>query len=243
MFRNEKLSLLDDQFDKILEEYSDDEIGELDPNDDEVQGLYDPLTNESVEGDELSRLDEMFDKFLSSTQFNNSETRLDSYNHPSDDLTFIRNELKHSAKAVVKDYGFVKDFDEGPIKRPGVKKERWDCETILSGMSNIYNRPELIRETSNCPKITFTKTGIPKVETKIETEDDISECGTVNVTIKRRKDETDLEKKIRKADVKESRKISRLVKKETKVQFKLETGIQKKMVPNNSMQKKIQHIQ
>ncbi|KND02815.1 uncharacterized protein SPPG_01897 [Spizellomyces punctatus DAOM BR117] len=38
MFRNDKLTLLDDQFDRVLDEYSDDEIGELDADDPSVRG-------------------------------------------------------------------------------------------------------------------------------------------------------------------------------------------------------------
>ena len=33
-----------------------------------------------------------------------------------------------------------------PLELPGDSKEQWDCESILSTYSNIYNRPKLIQE-------------------------------------------------------------------------------------------------
>lgn len=250
IFRNEKLTLLDDQFDRIMEEYSDGEIGELDPNDEEVQGRYDPLTNMSAEGEDMERLNEMFDQFLSSTELNSSETRLQEKEIPSDNLTYLRNELKDCAKSVVGTYGYVTDFIEGPIKRPEAKKERWDCETILTGMTNIYNRPSLIKEiNTKGPMIKIGKRGVPKIiqdpipEKDEESIDQNNEEESKNETITRQKSETKEEKKLRKLLVKETKRVSRQIKKETKIMFKNEIGIQKGMVLNNSMQKKVKQVQ
>merc|ERR1712080_171939 len=51
------------------------------------------------------------------------------------------------------------DMDFLEIEDRDRKKERWDCESILSTYSNIYNRPKVISED----RIKFCgKTGIPK---------------------------------------------------------------------------------
>jgi protein LTV1 len=247
LFRNEKLTLLDDQFDKIMEEYEDEEIGELDANDDEVQGRWDNLTNENVEGEEMQRLDAMFDEFLSATQFNNSETRLEEHSVPSEALTSLREELRQEAKVTVDRYKFVSEFEEGPLKYPTPKKEKWDVESVLTTASNIYNRPALIRELS-APRIKLGKFGMPSVvfPLAIITVNDESESDgeeAVNKGAKRDVNETKEQKKARKAQIKAERREARAVKKDTKNMYTREFGVQKRMVANHVMQEKVQHIQ
>uniref|UniRef100_A0A0M3JSX4 Protein LTV1 homolog n=1 Tax=Anisakis simplex TaxID=6269 RepID=A0A0M3JSX4_ANISI len=43
-------------------------------------------------------------------------------------------------------------FDKVSIERPCEKKARWDCETVLSSYSNIYNHPTVIQECTSKPK-------------------------------------------------------------------------------------------
>ncbi|KAI8901322.1 Low temperature viability protein-domain-containing protein [Globomyces pollinis-pini] len=165
MFRNEKLTLLDDQFDKLLEEYSDDEIGELDAEDEEVLGTLNVSGLALEETLEEKRLDEMFDDFLGNLKVIGNRRRVVTRD-PSESLSAIRTELKQEAAEVVHQYSVIEDVDVVDIPMPfpeKKEKERWDCESVLTMNTNIYNRPKLIQEISKgVPKIRLRK-GMPSV--------------------------------------------------------------------------------
>ena len=40
------------------------------------------------------------------------------------------------------------DDDDSTSSEEGVRERKWDCESILSTYSNIYNHPKLISEPS-----------------------------------------------------------------------------------------------
>jgi hypothetical protein len=52
-----------------------------------------------------------------------------------------------------------------PLKIPQDSKERWDCESVLSTYSNLYNRPKIIAEpvvsefTAQNEKVSVCKPG------------------------------------------------------------------------------------
>ncbi|EGF81192.1 hypothetical protein BATDEDRAFT_34791 [Batrachochytrium dendrobatidis JAM81] len=171
MFRNDKLTLLDDRFDKVLAEYSDDEIGELDPDDPEVQGVLDAMSTFSglskpsscislgADSDSSRRLDVMFDDFLESTQVVSNGRALIPARQPLDALY---SSTQQNVKSLVDKYAFEEvtsaatqaELDK-KIYMPEEKNyDTWDVESVLSTYSNIYNRPKLIREISkNAPRI------------------------------------------------------------------------------------------
>lgn len=163
LFRNDKLTLLDDQFDKIMEQYSDEEIGAINSDDDELKGTF-----ESSETN--GHLDEIFDSFLENLHVIGKKSRLVT-RKPEESLDAIRSELKEQAKDVLEKYEYVIPITEMPIIMPGLKKKNdWDVETVLTTNSNIYNRPQLIKEISRgAPKIRI-KRGIPVVLNKENTE-------------------------------------------------------------------------
>ncbi|KZT39693.1 LTV-domain-containing protein [Sistotremastrum suecicum HHB10207 ss-3] len=129
------------------------------------------------------------------------------------------------------------------------KKDRWDCETILSTYSNLENHPKLIRVRDGAvrpprgPKIVVDrKTGFPSVveEDQKEVEDSEDSDDTtkrkcanlfvqggmlilpvkaVRETIKRPKGESKEDKKARKAAVKAERQVRRVEKKAMKSTF------------------------
>nr|BAM18777.1 similar to CG7686 [Papilio xuthus] len=135
-------------------------------------------------------------------------------------------------------------------------KERWDCETILSTYSNLYNHPKLIEEPK---KIAINaKTGIPKdtlgkdnkltlktlAKFNAQQEHDNSSdddghtqaetvLSTLSVLSIRPKDESPEEKKERKRLLKEYRKERRIEKKANKEAFKEEKKRQEKIMLNN----------
>ena len=130
---------------------------------------------------------------------------------------------------------------EKPEKKETVVEEidhraaiAWDCETILSTYSNIYNHPKLIEIPS---KIKLDKRGIAinditedkepeneeadKKEEECESEEEEEE--TFVISNYRTKTETAEEKRARKKAVKESQRMRRQIKKATKEVFKEES--------------------
>jgi len=97
-----------------------------------------------------------------------------------------------------------------------------DCETVLSTLSNISNRPG---------KIGRIKIAVPKKKAmdKVDEDDendssDESVIELPDVITERKKDETPEEKKARKASVKEMRRVCRKMKKESKDMYKTEAA-------------------
>ena len=101
----------------------------------------------------------------------------------------------------------------------------WDCETILSTYSNIYNHPKLIEIPK---KIKLNKKGIvveEKDAIKEEEDEGVDSSEDENTAVisnYRTKSETAEEKRQRKKAVKESQRSRRQVKKATKEVFKEE---------------------
>ena len=129
---------------------------------------------------------------------------------------------------------------EKPEKKETVVEEidhraaiAWDCETILSTYSNIYNHPKLIEIPS---KIKLDKRGIAindipeskEVESQEEDSggkesEEEDEEQTIVISNYRTKSETPEEKRARKKAVKESQRMRRQIKKATKEVFKEES--------------------
>ncbi|CAH1977533.1 unnamed protein product [Acanthoscelides obtectus] len=140
--RNDQLSLLDDRFEKMYADYEENEIGALDCE--EIEGHV-PETS-----DVLLQYAEEFEK---------SQKREKIDKHTLADKIKERLEVES-------------DEEEAFDKIKVVEQEKWDCESILSTYSNLYNHPKLICEPkvgnhtlSNIHngKIQIDKrTGIPK---------------------------------------------------------------------------------
>ncbi|NXC14173.1 LTV1 protein, partial [Corythaeola cristata] len=121
-------------------------------------------------------------------------------------------------------------------------KEKWDCESILSTYSNLYNHPTLIKEPSKPKPIKISqKTGIPLhiLPQKGLTAKQIERMQMINgsdlpraSTQPRSKDESKEDRKARKQAIKEERKERRMEKKANKLAFKLEKTRQEKELLN-----------
>lgn len=131
--RNEQLMLLDERFEKFFEKYDEPEIG--------------PLDCEEIEG-HVEMNDDLLNQCL--TEFKRDED-LDAYNKEWD-VERIRklNDGEESS-------------DEELMEVPEDRVRPFDCESILSTYSNIYNHPKLIEEPRRrAPKIEINpKTGVP----------------------------------------------------------------------------------
>lgn len=222
--RNEQLTLLDDRFEKFYENYDEPEVGPLDCE--EIEGHVD--INDEI----LLKISQDFSKNEMPQKYDKSwdVCRLVKLQHDEDKEEEIV-ELEVSG-------------DEG-----GERKKKWDCESILSTYSNIYNHPKLIvipsKKKQQLARIQINpKTGLPrnvldgdekgkltiKSLSKLAHEEEMSNAGpqslcaesvisTLSVLSLRPKDETPEEKRERKKLLKEYRNERRIEKKCNKLAF------------------------
>ena len=212
--RTEGLKILDDHFERIMEEYDEEEIGSIDHE--ETTGVFN-INNELISQVVEEFIDQQKTIPLSET-VNEEEENIDEDNNyeymESDDKLFEKFENKSS--------------------------EKWDCESIISTYTNIYNHPKLIDE----PKIIklHQRTGVPLgiFKEKKHNDETIDMEGTMIEPVVlnniRKKDESADEKKNRKHQVKEQRKNRRKEKKENKMFFKDEHMKQEQVALNKSNQ-------
>jgi len=213
--RNEQLSLLDDKFEKLFEQYDDLEMGALDCED--IQG-------------NLEANSEMLLQYATDFQ---KEHKSIPYEKSYDITRLVKLQQEYESEPEEMVELEVSD-DEGPKK--------WDCESILSTYSNIYNHPKLITEPSKRKISINEKTGIPKhvladgkltakslakLETPEKSTGPKSLCAnsvisTLSVLSIRPKDESIEEKKERKKLLKEYRAERRIERKANQLAFKEE---------------------
>merc|ERR1712130_35991 len=118
------------------------------------------------------------------------------------------------------------ESDDADIEMVTVKpKPKWDCETICSTYSNLYNRPKIlddgfsIRSGKVRPKRGDRKVMFGSALKELESQYQEERSEMKLRPQARRKDETKEEKKARKAQVKEMKRERRIEKKETKSAF------------------------
>ncbi|XP_061234092.1 protein LTV1 homolog [Neopsephotus bourkii] len=216
MRRNEQLTLLDDRFEKFFEQFDEDEIGALDNV--ELEGYINT---------DNARLQEVLNDYYKEKAKNC--VKLDTL-EPCEDLDSPMNEESEEEKEEI-----VTVVVEEP-------KEKWDCESILSTYSNLYNHPTLIKEPSKPKPIKISqKTGIPLhiLPQKSLTAKQMERMQMINgsdlpraSTQPRSKDESKEDRRARKQAIKEERKERRMEKKANKLAFKLEKTRQEKELLN-----------
>ncbi|XP_023018855.2 LTV1 ribosome biogenesis factor [Leptinotarsa decemlineata] len=223
--RNEQLSLLDAKFEKMFAGYEDIEIGALDCE--EIEGHV-PLSSDIL----LQYADE-FEKSQKTEKM---------------DDVILADKIKEQLE-------IGSDEDEELVALPVPEKEKWDCESILSTYSNIYNHPKLIEEPKASKIRIHKKTGIPEnvlgsnrltqnALNKLNEENgDFESKGAFsvgqsvisqlsNLSI-RPKNELPEERRERKKQLKEYRRERRLEKKMNTAAFKEEAKRQVKISVNN----------
>lgn len=216
MRRNEQLTLHDERFEKFYEQYDDDEIGALDNA--ELEG--------SIQVDS-SRLQEVLNDYYKEKAENC--VKLNTL-EPFEDQDLPTNELDESEKEEI----ITVVLQEA--------KEKWDCESICSTYSNLYNHPQLIRYEPKPKQIHLSsKTGIPLnvLPKKGLTARQVERMQMINgsdlpkvSTQPRSKNESKEDKRARKQAIKEERKERRVEKKANKLAFKLEKRRQEKELLN-----------
>ena len=221
--RNEQLTLLDDKFERFFESYQDSNMGDLSQM--EIEGVF-PVEN-------LNEVKGM--RTLLGIKGRKKQNNLKENDKPEWNKHYV--------------YQPNSSNDESDDMETIVKEEidkKWDCETILSTYSTLYNHPKLIEEKV-LPKVKVSgKTGIPLgnhprltkqqlriLNNTIETSNTSHAEESMTITHPgRKKGESKEEKKIRKQLVKEAKKDRRMEKKATKVAFQEEKSRQKKELMN-----------
>ncbi|XP_042556880.1 protein LTV1 homolog [Dipodomys spectabilis] len=216
MRRNEQLTLHDERFEKFYEQYDDVEIGALDNA--ELEG--------SIQVDS-NRLREVLNDYFKEKAENC--VKLNTL-EPFEDQDLPLNELHESEEEEL----ITVVLEEA--------KEKWDCESICSTYSNLYNHPQLIKYEPKPRKIHLSsKTGIPLnvLPKKGLTAKQVEQMQMINgsdlpkVSAQpRSKNESKEDKKARKQAIKEERKERRVEKKANKLAFKLEKRRQEKELLN-----------
>lgn len=232
--RNEQLSLLDDRFEKFFATYDEAEIGPLDME--EIEGTDGAVNSQSV----LMRCYKEFKKGKKEMKYK-----------------------KDWDKERIKKLENLEDEDDEMIEMEveDEKDKKFDCESILSTYSNIYNHPKLIDEPRRRKIEINPKTGIPvnvlrgsdtdkltvkslakfdseNVPTSATSDGPKSLCAksvlsTLSVLSIRPKDETPEEKRERKRLLKEYRSERRMERKANTEAFKEEKKRQEKIKINN----------
>ncbi|XP_016987247.1 protein LTV1 homolog [Drosophila rhopaloa] len=144
--RNEQLSLLDDRFEKFYASYDDPELGDL--------------ALEDIEGNWHQKHPVVMQCFK---EFKKKDKTIE-YNKEWD-----RERIEKYRNVVEGEQDPTEELVEYEVDDP--KQKKWDCESILSTYSNIYNHPKLIDEprrsrrssasTNPAPIQIDPKTGLP----------------------------------------------------------------------------------
>ncbi|XP_038568229.1 protein LTV1 homolog [Micropterus salmoides] len=217
MRRNEQLTLLDDRFEKFYEQFDDDEIGALDNA--ELEGFIEP---------DSARLEEVIkDYFIQKEK---------EYLRPDDLGPKVLPVVKEEEE---EDDGEEEEMETVVIEAP---EEKWDCETIISTYSNIYNRPKVIKDPPKIKPIRVSsKTGIPLdvlparglTAKQAERMTRINDSDLPRVSTQpRHREESKEERRTRKQAIKDERKERRVEKKANKMAFKEEKVRQEKQMLN-----------
>ena len=212
MRRNAGLSLLDQQFETLFEsEYGDEtEIGALDVH--EIEGQDDPNHSQSM-------------KSLIRGRKGETEERFDA-------KALIDERLHYELPDEAGDEAVV----EMQVDDKRDREDRFDCESILSTYSSLYNHPKLICEAKSGSRSADRRvrvnptTGVPVDSSNagltpsgLKRLDGATRGSGTGATLPaRRGDETQEEKKARKALVKDQRRERRMERKANRESFRQE---------------------
>ena len=220
--RNAQLETLDDKFEKFMAQYDEAEEGALECE--EIEGFMD---ENGTRMKELTR--------------EHADIKAKLRQKLDQERDIIHRTLLEGSDEEAEDLEIVKVEDKG---------KNWDCESILSTYSTLYNHPKLISEPKNNKIQLSSKTGIPKgvlgrgltagaLKQLDQLSDDEHEDDVMSIKSKiselsvRPKHETSEEKRDRKNQLKQARRERREEKKANSEAFKMEKKMQEKIMMNN----------
>lgn len=218
MRRSDGLKQVDAVFEKLYEQYDDEEVGELQNDDDQITGFIAPGSQ---------RVAQM----------------LQEYEQDLEEAKTITAQVINAGTAVTEDWPDNNDDQEERLEKRFLEDkhgEKWDCESILSTYSTLYNHPTMISEPSRKRAKVLQlepKTGLPVGVLRSSTlaptlqqlnaddmamELDAPASMRSRASTIRAKDETPEQRRQRKAMVKTERRERRQEKKQNKLAFKTE---------------------
>jgi protein LTV1 len=203
--RNEGLQLLDEQFESVLKQYDDMDVGDIQHED--ISG---PLPQNNILLQNILREHE---------QKQNVGTMKDIMNDDMEDFNMKDFIMSRHGEQQNEDQRKKKTKEDYVFVAVEEKRRDDDCESIISTYSNLHNRPVYWSEPRR------KKTSSSRVSESIEVQ--VKEPRERPKTI-REATETLEEKKARKRAVKEDRRLRRQEKKEHKTAFKNEEKKQMK---------------
>ncbi|KAJ1653893.1 Protein ltv1 [Dispira simplex] len=208
MFRNEKLTLLDDQFEKYEELYATSSESDYDTDDDKAS---DEEEGDGIREDFENILDEFLDKYEIVGRRMATKTEGES---GVEKLDIIRQTLARATLEDTQDHNALKpsprdEYDVIHCRDTDKRYDTWDCESVLSTYSNLENHPSLIPEEPRRRIKLNTRTGMPSLEQIKKPKDTTVNDKKVNLGVARIKEETAEEKKQRKQTTKEMKKARR----------------------------------
>ena len=203
--RNEGKQLIDAQFDHLIEEYD--------------RGMTGEQEDEIVAVDDVTRgSDQLLEHVLK--QF--KQTRFGDTNAPADksgEVATVNGDVDSSSDSDI-------DSKLEALYFPPPETEQWDCKSILSTYSNLYNHPKLITLPVRNKQ---TNEVTSKEEIESTSTDGVSVLSDRRVHL-RVKGESAEVKRERKVLVKKERQEAREMKKQTKQIYKAErSSIKNKM--------------
>ena len=197
--RSEVLTLLDNRFEKLMEEYNDENIGNL------ADDMDDAMPTEGDQWLIQSAVQDFEDNFTFNTQ--SLEKKV------GEGVTGTRGMIDEDTETEDETELVEVDDEQG---------HQWDCESILSTYSTLYNHPTKIKELPG-PRSLSKKMDVSLKTTKPETQENHEQHKDGSkAIIHRPKEESKEDKTARKKLLKEVKKERRVQKKATKIAFKTE---------------------
>ncbi|EKX41347.1 hypothetical protein GUITHDRAFT_112558 [Guillardia theta CCMP2712] len=152
------LRLLDERFEVFLQQYDDDNIGEL------TEEVCQP-PNAAVQDEEYyyNLLQSYIHGTAAPTGNISSNLNIGSegqiLQEGFEEMEEEDEELREKTRALALEAG--EESEESLEEVEVEKKQEWDCESILSTYSNIYNRPKVIEDSKRATKILLDRKGLP----------------------------------------------------------------------------------
>ena len=201
--RSECQTDLDDHFETMYGEYDDLEVGGLDH-----EGVQGHITIDHPSILRVLGLDEENSTANDKSQgMDDPEMRI-----TIEDMT-------------LRDQESASDVDSDDLFPEPPPKPEFDCESILSTYSNIYNRPKVITAEK---KVQLDQSGVPKLDKEYPPpklpnpeDDEMDRLKWIPPNVRRR-DETKEETRARQRIQKEEQRLRRIEKKNNKLAFKME---------------------
>eukprot|EP01090_Pellita_catalonica_P009054 TRINITY_DN2011_c0_g1_i1.p1 TRINITY_DN2011_c0_g1~~TRINITY_DN2011_c0_g1_i1.p1 ORF type:complete len:256 (+),score=98.70 TRINITY_DN2011_c0_g1_i1:46-813(+) len=216
------------QFDRAMQEYDDDEIGELDPER--------AVMPTAAEGTDL--LKALAVEFAGAQEKETQESRKALEQLRKEETELRKAQQAKKAQTTTNEQHEVDENEEADewdlVALKGKSEAEWDCESILSTYSNLENHPKILGEEESIKKKPkkiqlSSRSGIPLgvLPKKKEKKKELPKKSR-NLGAPRPKGEAAEMKRQRKRELKEQRRQRREEKKLTKIAYKQEELAQKK---------------